>query len=286
MEKPIYDCHVNVWKPEHYLPLYQDQLSRVRPGGFPQVSDADTLARELEGAEKAILFSPRYGDSLGIQGDDLTTAEAVAKYPELFVGFAYVDPREANYLDTLRQAVKEYGFKGVKYGPIYNGVGLGDERMQPVYAFCQDNDLPLTLHMGTTFTVNSPIDCGRPLHVDTVASAYPDLKIILAHMGHPWTGECTVVIRKNRNVYGEVSGLCYRPWILYNCLAEIQDYTIVDKIFFGTDYPFSGLEEAADGLRAVGKFAEGTNFPIITDNTIETIIHSNPFDHWWHDSPL
>ena len=160
--RPIYDCHVNVWNPEHYLPLYQEQLARVRPGGLPPQSDADTLARELSGAAKAIVFSPRYGDSFGIQGSDEATADAVARYPDRFVGFAYLDPREPDYLERLRRSVAEHGFKGVKYGPIYNGVGLGDERMQPVYAYLQENDLPLTLHMGTTFTVNSPIDCGRP----------------------------------------------------------------------------------------------------------------------------
>jgi predicted TIM-barrel fold metal-dependent hydrolase len=284
--RAIYDCHVNVWDPEHYLPLYQEQLARVRPGGLPPKSDADTLARELAGAEKAILFSPRYGDSLGIQGSDETTAEAVARYPDLFVGFAYLDPREPNYMDKLRRSISEHGFKGVKYGPIYNGVGLGDERMQPVYAFLQENDLPLTLHMGTTFTVNSPIDCGRPLHVDPVALAYPELKIVMAHMGHPWTAECTVIVRKNRNVYGELTGLCYRPWIFYNCLAEIQDYSIVDKVFFGTDFPFSGLAEAVDGLRGVNDIVAGSALPRITEETIETILHSNPFEHWWHDRPF
>ena len=279
----LYDCHVNVWSPDQYLPLYHEQLARVRPGGLPPKSDADTLARELSGAAKAIVFSPRYGDSLGIQGSDQTTAEAVEKYPDLFVGFAYVDPREPDYMERLKASVRDHGFRGVKYGPIYNGVGLADERMKPIYAFCQANDLPLTLHMGTTFTVNSPIDFGRPLHVDPVALAYPELKIVMAHMGHPWTAECTVVVRKNRNVYGEITGLCYRPWIFYNCLAEIQDYAIADKIFFGTDFPFSGLSEAAEGLRAMEHFAGESALPSITEATVNSILYSNPFEHWWHD---
>ena len=122
--------------------------------------------------------------------------------------------------------------------------------------------------------------------MDPVALAYPDLKIIMAHMGHPWTAECSVIVRKNRNVYAELSGICYRPWIFYNALVEIQDYSIVDKIFFGTDFPFSGLEEAADGLRGVNGIVEGTALPRIAEDTIDCILHSNPFEHWWHDNPL
>ena len=280
--KPIYDCHVNVWNSDQYLPIYQKQLDRVRPGGLFPNSDADTLARELDAVARAIVFSPQYGDSIGVQGSEETTADAVRRYPDKFVGFAYVDPRRSDYMERLAHSVTVLGMKGVKFGPIYNAVGLDDPRLEPVYAFCQGNDLPLTLHMGTTFTHNSPIDFGRPLHVDRVARAYPDLKIVMAHMGHPWTAEATVIIRKNPNVYGEITGLCYRPWIFYNSLAEIQDYSIVDKIFFGTDFPFSSLNEAVDGLKSVNALTEGTNLPQISQETIAEILHSDPFIHWWH----
>ena len=77
--------------------------------------------------------------------------------------------------------------KGVKYGPIYNGVALDDARITPIYEHCVAHDLPLTMHMGTTFARNAPVDLGRAIHVEPVALRYPQLKIILAHMGHPGT---------------------------------------------------------------------------------------------------
>lgn len=282
LKKPVYDCHVNVWDPEQYLPVYHEQLARVRPGGLPPASDADTLARELAAFERIIVFSPQYGDSIGIQGAEETTAAAVARYPDRFVGFAYVDPRRPDYMERLRHSIEELKFKGVKFGPIYNGVGLDDPRMQPVYAYCQANDVPLTMHMGTTFPPKTRIDFGRPLHVDPVALAYPDLKIIMAHMGHPWTAEAAVIVRKNPNVYGEITGLCYRPWIFQKCLAEIQDYSIADKVFFGTDFPFSTFDEAVDGLLACSQECEEARVPPVSAEVIDTILYNNPFEAWWH----
>lgn len=47
------------------------------------------------------------------------------------------------------------------------------------------NNLPLTMHMGTTFGRNAPVELGRPVDVDTIANRYPDLKMVMAHMGHP-----------------------------------------------------------------------------------------------------
>ena len=281
------DCHVNIWNDEHVLPLYGSQLARVRQGDMAPKSDADTIFAEMADVEKAIVFALRYGDSVGIESDDETTARAVAKYPDKIVGFAYVDPRRADCMDMLEHAVEDLGLKGVKYGPIYNGVALSDPRLDPVYEYCQKHNIPLTMHMGTTYARNAPVDMGRAIHVEPVALKYPDLTMILAHMGHPWYGDCIAVSRKQPNVFCEVSALFYRPWQYYNILIEAQEYKIIDKIFFGTDFPFSRVGESVDGLLNINNQVEGTNLPRVTDDTKAQILNSDPFAVWWKgDNPL
>ena len=282
----IVDCHVNIWEDRHVRPLYFEQLSRVRPGQMAEKADADTVYDAMAGVDRAIIFSLRYGDSMGVEGDDEVTAAAARKYPDKFVGFAYVDPRRDDCMDLLRRAVETLGLKGVKYGPIYNGVPLDDPRLDPIYNYCVRNDLPLTMHMGTTFARNAPIDLGRAIHVEPVALRYPDLKIVLAHMGHPWFEDCIAVVRKQPNVYGEVSALFYRPWQYYNILMTAQEYLITDKVFFGTDFPVTGVEDSIAGLKGINDIVAGTRLPRISDDFIDKIIHSNPFEHWWHEAPL
>ena len=187
-------------------------------------------------------------------------------------------------MELLCHAIEDLGLDGVKFGPIYNGVSLLDPRMDEIYAYLQARNIPLTMHMGTTFGRNAPIRFGRPLDVDMVASRYPDLKLIMAHMGHPWHEECIVIARKQPNVYCEISALHYRPWQFYNILLCAQEYLITesDKIFFGTDFPFTTVEESITGLRNVNSVVEGTALPKISQETIERILHSDPFKHWWH----
>lgn len=280
----IIDCHVNLWEQRHLNALFFAGTSHSRPGSVGTKADPDTVYAAMSGVDKAIVFSLRYGDSAGIDGDDEITAAAVKKYPDKFVGFACLDPRRPDYMDLLRQAIEGYRLKGVKFGPIYNGVSLLDERMTPVYRYCVANNLPLTLHMGTTFAANAPVELGRPLAVDTVASRFPDLKVVMAHMGHPWMDECIVVARKHQNVYCEVSALFYRPWQYWQTLISAQEYRITErnKIFWGTDFPFSQVEESIAGLRNVNRLVEGTALPRVSQETIESILHSNPFEHWWH----
>jgi len=283
MTRPIYDCHVNIRNDDHMLPLYHAQLGRVRPGSFVPKADAETLVKAMALVDKAIIFATRYKDSVGVYGPDETTAEAVAKYPDKFVGFAYFDPREPDAMEKLRHSIEGLGLKGVKYGPIYNGVPLDDPRLEPLYRYCIANDLPLTMHMGTTFASNAPLELGRAIHVEPIALKHPELKMILAHMGHPWYEECIAVIRKQRNVYGEVSALHYRRWQYYNILMSIQDYRVVDKIFFGTDFPATNVEDSVEGLKTVNDMLEGTKLPRIAQETIDSILYSNPFAWWWHD---
>ena len=101
-------------------------------------------------------------------------------------------------------------------------------------------------------------------------------------MGHPWYDECIVTIRKQSNVYAEVSGLFYLAWQFYNILISAQEYGAVDKIFWGTDFPYSSVNEAVNGLENVNQILEGTRLPKVAESTIESILHSNPLEHWWH----
>lgn len=280
----IVDCHVNVFDAAQTRPLFHSLTPSSRPGAMRLAADPDTIHSAMAGVDKAIIFSLRYGDSIGVDGDDEVTARAVARYPDKFVGFAAVDPRRPDYMDLLVHAIEDLKLKGVKFGPIYNGVSLLDPRMVPVYDYLQKHNLPLTMHMGTTFGANAPVQYGRPLDVDTIATRYPDLKMVMAHMGHPWYEECIIVARKQPNVYCEVSALYYRPWQFYNILVCAQEYLITerDKIFWGTDFPWSTVEESIAGLRSINDQVEGTRLPRVAATTIDRILHSNPFEHWWH----
>ena len=280
----IVDCHVNVYEDAQMLPLYGEIAGTARAGGFTTRSDPATVQAAMQGVDKAIVFSLRYKDSIGIDGDDEVTARLVARDPNKFIGFACIDPRMDNCMDLLVHAIEDLGLKGVKFGPIYNGVSLLDPRLEPVYQYLVLNNLPLTMHMGTTYGANAPVQYGRPLDVDTIANRHPDLKMVMAHMGHPWYEECIVVARKNPNVYCEVSALYYRPWQFWNILVCAQEYTIANrnKIFWGTDFPFTTVADSIAGLRNVNQVVAGSGLPPVTQDTLDQILHSDPTAHWWH----
>jgi predicted TIM-barrel fold metal-dependent hydrolase len=94
----------------------------------------------------------------------------------------------------------------------------------------------------------------------------------MAHLAHPYEAECVAVIRKHPNVYADISALHYRPFQLYNSLMLVQEYGVWNKVLFGTDYPFTTVNESIAGLRDLNCMLDGTALPRLDECKIEEMI--------------
>ena len=151
--------------------------------------------------------------------------------------------------------------KGIKLLPMYAGFRPNDRESRLLWEYATKHGLPVLLHTGTTFISQAPLDCTLPRLLDDVATRFPDVKMILAHIGHPYEGECVVTIRKHPNVYADCSALHYRPFQLYHSLMLLQEYGVWNKLLFGSDYPFTTVDASLEGMRGLNKMLEGTKLP-------------------------
>ena len=108
--------------------------------------------------------------------------------------------------------------------------------------------------------------------IEPVAVRFPGVKIILAHLGHPYEGECIVTIRKHANVFADISALHYRPFQFYHSLMLVQEYGVWHKLLFGTDYPFTTVRATIDDLRKLNDMLAGTALPRLNSEQIEQLI--------------
>jgi len=156
---------------------------------------------------------------------------------------------------------------------MYAGFHPNDERLNELWRYAERHQLPVLLHTGTTFISQAPIEFTFPRHLDPVATRFPEVKMILAHLGHPWEGECIAVIRKHPNLYADISALHYRPFQLYQSLMLVQEYGVWNKILFGTDYPFTTVKASVNGLRTLNQMLEGTQLPRLNTEAVESMIN-------------
>jgi hypothetical protein len=49
-------------------------------------------------------------------------------------------------------------------------------------------------HQGTTPMRSAPLRYAHPLVMDDIALAFPELRVVMAHLGHPWQADTIAVI--------------------------------------------------------------------------------------------
>ena len=270
----LVDCHTHIWaSPGHLSDEFvaeANALARGHPMDLHVPPERHWAA--MRGVNRVIVFGLRAFHS-GLIVPNEYVAEYVNAHPEKLIGFAGVDPVVDDVRETLERAM-ELKLRGVKLGPIYQGIHPMDPRLLPVYEFCQRNGLPIMIHQGTTFPRKAPLKYALPILLEDVAIEYPDLKMVIAHLGHPWIEETIVLIRKQPNFYSDISALHYRPWQFYNALMTAKEYGVLDKLLFGSDFPFTTPEASIEGLRGVNRPVARTNLPRLAAEEIERIIQS------------
>ena len=105
---------------------------------------------------------------------------------------------------------------------------------------------------------------------------HPQLKIIVAHFGQPYMEQTAIVMRKNPNVFADLSARYHRPWQLYNGLMIAQEYRVADRLLFGSDFPVRTPKKAIEEFRALNEWGEGLAMPRIPDALIESILYERP----------
>ncbi|MDB6121853.1 MAG: putative TIM-barrel fold metal-dependent hydrolase [Pedosphaera sp.] len=270
----IIDVHSHTWKyPGHFSEDFSRQAKRARAGMEVDLTVRYEDYRATAPAEtKTIVFGSKAKLS-GTWVDDAYVAEYVAVHPDTLIGFLSVDPTQEGWYREMEVGHQELGLRGIKLLPMYAGFRPDEASLDPLWRYASKHHLPVLLHTGTTFIAQAPLECTLPRHLDPVAIRYPDVKIIMAHLGHPYEGECIVTIRKHPNVYADISALHYRPFQLYHSLMLTQEYGVWNKLLFGTDYPFTTVNATIEGLRKLNKMTEGTGLPKLNEKAIEEMIH-------------
>lgn len=192
-----------------------------------------------------------------------------------YVFFASVDPTDENCMEHLKYEKEVRHCKGVKLGPIYQGLHPADPRYYQIYEYCEKNRLPIITHMATTFSSGVPLEYARPTHMDKIACDFPNLKIVMAHLAHPWVDECIAAVRHQPNLYADLSALYYRPLQFYQAMNSICEYGIADKVFFGSDFPATTTADSIKALKEVNRVVEGTALPKIPQAVIDKILNKD-----------
>lgn len=189
-------------------------------------------------------------------------AAAAKQYPDVIIPFLWTDLDDGDVIEQIDRA-HAAGFKGLKiHSPLKN---YDDPSYFPAFARAERYRLVTLLHTGISSRPNDKIPRlkgsmarMRPMYLDTLARAFPELTLIGAHLGNPWYDEAAEVARWNPNVFFDLTGSSllkkqdelavfrkYFWWGQTSGNAHMPENTphAFEKLVFGTDEDPQELEK-------------------------------------------
>lgn len=193
--------------------------------------------------DKAIVF-PALGDTvptstLSFDEQHSYVLESVQKYPDRLIGGIVMHARLWNdeVKASVRQLVQEHNFKMIYIHPSLHkywlpiqtpSEGEGSKQMlYPIFETARELNIPILVHTG-----EQPYSV--PATADFVAGEFPDVNIILAHLGtqgEMFTVETLLVAKRHENVYVETS------FAMPHMLIEAVHTIGPEKVLFGSNCP-------------------------------------------------
>ena len=234
-------------------------------------ADPEHHLAQSTGVDKSFVlgFKSRY---LRAEIPNRFVSEYVNRFPQKLVGFAGIDPTESSAVDELRVAKNELKLRGVTISPANQDFHPTDSRAMAVYAEAEKLGMPVLIHPVGQFTEQSKLEYARPYQLDEIARVFPRLPIIVAQMGQPWVDETIVLLGKHHNVFADVSGLLSRSWQAYNALVAAHQNQVIDKLLFGSDFPYTSATDCIESLYSINQLAQGTNLPTVPREALRGIV--------------
>ena len=288
----LFDTHTNLmWYPDHLSDEFVEFAWAAKKAKMKLTTDVyfagsevqeqnafdstpEQLLAATQDADKVIVFGIK-APYCGINADQELIAQFVKDHSDKFIGWCSVDPNDADCVEQLVYYVEELGLRGLKCSPIYQNWDPQDPKHLPLFRKAQELAIPVNIHQGTSFVRTGPLKYANPILLEDIAVACPDLRIVIAHMGHPWEDECVVLIRKHPNLYTNISALHYRPLRHYQAFMTAIEYGVEHKLIFGSDFPSATAAQVIAGQHKVNAIVDGTKMPRVSDEMIHNIIYEN-----------
>lgn len=268
----IIDSHTHIWSSLEQLG--REIADRLRSRSTDRLAHCDAgpanHERSMSCVDAALVFGFR-SQRLCAQIPNELIAEFVARDPERRIGICGIDPMSADALDQV-DAGHALGLMGTTVSPACQGFHPAHSAAMRVYERCFELSMPLFVTMLDPLTAGAALEFARPALWDEVAQAFPRLPIVIGQLGHPWIDETLVMLSKHPNMYADISSVASRPWQLYNALLTASSMNIMEKLLFGSGFPFDTPAQAIEAMYSVNSYSHGTQLPSVPRSLIRGIV--------------
>ena len=183
-------------------------------------------------------------------------ASECSKHSE-FYGFGSMHAAYANKIDELERMVS-LGLRGVKIHPDTQQYNMDDRRMDEVYDYLSQKELPILIHCG-----DYRYNFSHPKRLANILDKFPKLTVIAAHFGGWSMHDLALEYLKDRNCYLDTSSSFTTTGIVR--AKELIRIYGAERILFGTDFPMWNLKDELENMEKMK----------LANEEYELILHKN-----------
>jgi predicted TIM-barrel fold metal-dependent hydrolase len=238
--------------------------------------EASELLTAAETVDICIVLAAPEGSN---EGANKKVSDYVSKHKEKMIGFAIVDPTADKIsVKNLAALTDKLRLKGMVLYCSQCGFHPAHSKAMKFYESAQELGLPVFFHNGGTLGPEAVLDYAQPYLLDEVAREFSALKIVIGTMGFPFVEQTLSMLSKHKNVFADLTIKPSNVWQVYNMVMAAHECGVMDKLLFGSGFPFGRAKECIETLLSFNKLLADTNLPTVPRGNIQNIIERDTIE--------
>jgi hypothetical protein len=234
-----------------------------------EVEAAEHLAA-AEAVDACIVLAAANGPS---EETNKRLSDYVNRHKEKLIGFAVIEPTKDKIgAGNLKSLVEKLGFDGVVLYCSACGFHPAHTRAMRFYESAEELRVPVFFHNSGHLGPDAILDFAQPYLIDEVARMFPALKIVIGGMGVPFVEQTLEMAGKHKNVYADLTVRPSNVWQVYNMVVSAYGRGVMNKLLFGSGFPFGNTQECMETLLGFNMLLADTNLPTVPRGNIRDII--------------
>lgn len=196
---------------------------------------AELLALEDAAGIDVAIVMPR----VQLRPDNRWLVAALKGHEKRLVACCSVNPNfGAEAVEEFRTGIVEWGMRGLKLMPPGFALNLGSPSMKPLMDLARELKQPVTIHSG-----NPP---GHPLQIAMVARKWPEVPIIMDHMGYrDFGGDAVEAAQLCPNIYLGTTLVTVEPRTIRHAVQVLGP----ERVVFGSNAPSAYPDLGVENIR-------------------------------------
>lgn len=238
----VIDSHLHLIRTQN---LNKDVYSRFGMK-IPTDTNLDDLVRWLRdcGVEKAIVMGQNMSRIWDSTFGDEYVLQAIDAYPELFAGLISIEPInsrgvfDGDQFEYMNASIQHPRIRGILLTPPYGQYYANDRRVYPFYRATLDANGIVQFHHSAQKgpPAFAPTRYADMFILNDIVVDFPDLRIVVEHLGYPWTEHLFCIMANGREVWTDLAMLYDMPLRTTWSLVLAREYGVLDRIMYASDF--------------------------------------------------